>query len=84
MEPDYGIPVDNTPTFREDSHWCDENGKPRDMTICKAQHLLVCDNEGRFQPTQCNAQFCFCVYLDSGDVMEDTESIFYPGNCDFV
>ena len=78
VDPNTGLPSSPS-TFPGGSHWCDEAGYPRDMTVCKAQSLLVCDGEGSFQPTQCNAQFCFCVYLDTGDVMEDTESIFYPG-----
>ena len=76
-------PVTSTATdsadFRPGSHWCDESGNSREITICKAQEDLLCDRDGNFETVQCNAEFCFCVYLDTGDVMENTESIIYPG-----
>ncbi|KAL5264513.1 hypothetical protein ACHWQZ_G005564 [Mnemiopsis leidyi] len=79
-DPFTGEPT-NDIKFRPGSHWCDDSGSPRPITLCKAQDLLECDSEGNFEPAQCNTKFCFCVYFDTGNVREDTESIFYPENC---
>ena len=71
----------NDSKFRPGSHWCDDSGAPRPITLCKSQSLLECDSEGNFAQAQCNTQICFCVYIDTGSVRENTESIFFPGQC---
>ena len=47
---------------------CSGNGEKLDMTECRNQTLMLCDDEGLFLARQCDpvSNECFCVFADTG------------------
>ena len=74
VEVDSGV-LGGRPDRPETEFYCLDSGELVVLTLCRKQGVLECTTDGQFAPEQFVKDIYFCVFSDSGEVIEDTKSI---------
>ena len=60
---------------------CTPEGKLILLTPCRKQQRLKCAADGAFAPDQFQDNVYFCVFADSGEILEESKSLVKPRGC---